>query len=303
MGHCKLPEPAAEPVPAAPAATTSCQPEHAAMGHCEPAAVDPHAGHDMGAAQQVEIPVRPAPAEALAGPADAADAVWGSDAMARGRSILRKEHGDMTVAKLLIDRAEQQFRKGRDGYVVDAQGWIGGDIDKLWLKTEVEGDWGRKVEEAEVQALWSHAIGPWFDLQAGLRGDFGEGPNRTHLALGVQGLLPYWVEVDGALFLSSKGEVTARAEAEYDLRITQKLIVQPRVEAGLSAQKVGELGLGSGLTDAALGVRLRYEISPLFAPYAGVDYERAFGATRDYRRAHGERGGGLNLVVGIRTWF
>ena len=87
---------------------------------------------------------------------------------------------------------------GRDGYLLDAQAWYGGDIDKLWLKSEVEGAWGKKLEHAEVQALWSHAIGPWFDLQAGVRFDPQPGPNRSHLVLGVQGLAPYWWEVDGA---------------------------------------------------------------------------------------------------------
>lgn len=209
----------------------------------------------------------------------------------------------MHAYKLLVDRAETRVRDGSDGYLLDLQAWYGGDIDKLWLKSEVEGDWGRKPEHAEVQALWSHAIDPWFDLQSGVRQDLQSGPRRTHLVVGIQGLAPYWWEVDGAIFLSNKGEVTARAEAEYDLRITQKLILQPRIEVGLSLQDVPELTVGSGLTEAALGMRLRYQMSPLVAPYIGVEYERAFGNTGKYLRAEGEDLGGLNLLAGVRFWF
>lgn len=300
MGHCKLPE--APPPPAAPA----CTPEHAAMGHCKlpeaPAqSADPHAGHAMGAAAQP--PKGPPPPQALAGPEHAADTAFDPAAMAESREELRREHGALPAYQFLIERAEARIRDGRDGYLVDAQAWYGGDIDKAWFKGEIEGGWGEKPEHAEVQALWSHAIDPWFDLQAGVRHDPQPGPDRTHLVVGIQGLAPYWWEVDGALFLSSKGELTARAEAEYDLRITQKLILQPRAELDFSAQRIRELGIGSGLTEAAVGIRLRYQLSPLFAPYVGVEYERAFGGTADFRRAEGEDVGGLQLLVGLRTWF
>jgi copper resistance protein B len=281
------------------------------MGHCtpsvpaqpQPGTTDPHAGHDMSSMTGPEILPGPPPAEALEGPKHAADAFWGSKDMDRGRNFLREEHGGMPAHKFLIDRAETRFRDGNDGYMLDLQAWYGGDIDKLWLKSEIDGDWGNKLEHAEVQALWSHAIGPWFDLQAGARFDPQPGPNRTHLALGVQGLAPYWWEVEGTVFLSNKGELTARAEAEYDLRITQKLIAQPRAEIELSADDIPELGIGSGLSEASLGLRLRYQISPLVAPYIGVEYEHAFGDTRDFRRAEGERADGFNVLAGIRFWF
>jgi len=280
------------------------------MGHCTPSAppkpqtgtMDPHAGHDMGQTAAPEIPVGPPPPQALNGPRYAADVYYGADQQ-RGRNILREEHGGLPAYKLFIDRAETRFRDGRDGYLFDAQAWYGGDIDKLWLKSEVEGNWGEQLEHAEVQALWSHAIGPWFDLQAGVRFDPQPGPNRTYLVLGMEGLAPYWWEVEGAVFLSNKGELTARAEAEYDLRITQKLILQPRAEINLSAQGIEELGIGAGLSEGSLGLRLRYQISPLVAPYIGVEYERAFGNTRDFRRAEGDDPSALNFLVGLRAWF
>lgn len=290
----------AEPQPA------ELQPADPHAGHSMPAeetAPDPHAGHAMGPPDSASPQPGSAPAAALAGPAHAADAHWGQSAMERGRNILREEHGSMPATKFLVDRAEARFQDGRDAYLFDLQAWYGGDTDKLWLKSEVEGPIGGKREHAEFQALWSHAITPWFDLQAGGRLDSQPGPNRTHLALGVQGLAPYWWEVEGTMFFSNKGEVTARAEAEYDLRITQKLILQPRVEVELAAEDIPELGIGSGLGEGSLGLRLRYQISPLVAPYIGVEYEHSFGNTRDFRRAEGEKADGVSLLAGMRFWL
>lgn len=313
-GHAATPPPSPPPPPAA--STGACTAEHAAMGHCtmgaeSAGAPDPHAGHGESAtdphaghgASAVAPPVAPPPPEALSGPAHAADLVFGEAAMRQARADLVNEHGNMRFSKVLVDQLEWRAGKGRDGYLLNAEAWTGGDINKLWLKGEIEGQRGRGPEQAEVQALWSHAIDPWFDLQAGLRVDANRGPNRAHLVLGVQGLAPYWWEIDGAVFLSTKGEVTARAEAEHDLRITQRLILQPRVEVDLSAQNIEELGIGTGLSTADVGLRLRYQVSQTFAPYVGLSYERAFGKTRAYRRAEGESSGGAHLLVGLRFWF
>jgi copper resistance protein B len=223
--------------------------------------------------------------------------------MAQAREDLRKKHGDIRTAKVLIDQAELKIRDGRDGYAWDAQAWHGGDIDKLWIKTEGEGAFRDEVEKAEVQALWSHAIDPWFDLQFGVRHDIRPDPQRTYLVAGAQGLAPYWFEVDGAVFLSNKGDVSARLEGEYDLRITQQLILQPRAEVELALQDVPEIGIGSGLSSAEIGARLRYEIRPQFAPYLGVEYERSFGDTARFSRARGEGIGGWSFLLGVRTWF
>lgn len=273
------------------------------MSNAPARAPDPHAGHNVAPAEAPAPPVAPPPPAAFSGPAHAADTVFGEAEMRPARLEMHREHGDILAYSFLVDRLEARFGKGRNGYRWDAQGWIGGDIDKFTLKSEGEGSFGRKPESAEVQALWSHAIDPWFDLQLGLRHDVRPDPERTHLVLGVQGLAPYWFEIDAAAFLSNKGDVTARLGAEYDQRITQKLILQPRLELNLAAQDVPELGIGSGLSTAQASLRLRYEIAPEFAPYIGIEYERAFGDTRDFRRAAGERAGGWNVLLGLRTWF
>jgi copper resistance protein B len=298
MGHCTLPPP--RPAPAAPPPAPPspipesgpCPPEHAAMGHCTPAAPP-----------QPAPQVAPPPAAAFSGPEHAADTLFGAEAMAGAREDLRREHGGLPAYKLFFDRVEARLGDGPDGFLVDGEAWYGGDIDKMWVKAEAEGKWRSGFEEAELQALWSHAIDPWFDLQAGVRYDPRRGKDRGYLVLGVQGLAPYWWEVDGALFLSNKGDVTAELEAEYDLRITQRLILQPRVEAAVSLQDLPELNLGSGLTAASAGARLRFQVTPLFAPYVGIEYERAFGATRRFRRADGEDRGALSLLAGLRAWF
>ena len=295
-GHVMpVPTPAPSPTPG----------PHAGPSAPPPAAADPHSGHDMGAMGESApaAPVAPPPPGALSGPAHAADSVYGAEAMAKAREELRREHGSIETYKVMIDQFEARIRKGRDGYRVEGEAWYGGDTDKLWLKAEIEGEFGRGPEQAEVQALWSRAISPWFNLQAGLRYDLRPDPERAHLVLGIEGLAPYWFEIDAAAFMSEKGDVTARLEAEYDQRLTQRLILQPRIEIDLAAQDVPEIGVGSGLSSAEAGLRLRYEVKPEFAPYVGLAYERAFGGTADFRRASGDKVGGWNLLLGVRAWF
>lgn len=306
---------ATAPLPALAAQDTShashAGPADPHAGHAMPDAggtpppQDPHAGHAMPGHDPAipDPPVAGPSAAARSGPAHVADAFYGKEEMERSRRLLLKENGGLTSGQILIDQLETAFRSGSEGYAWDAQLWYGGDINRVWLKTEGEGSFESAPEDVEVQALYSRALNPWFNLQAGIRHDFRAGAERTHAVLGIQGLAPYWFEIDGSVFLSDKGEVTARFEAEYDQRITQKLILQPTVEFELSAQDIPELGIGSGLTSAEGGLRLRYQIVPEFAPYVGVTYERAFGDTADFARAADGKAGGWNFLVGLRSWF
>ncbi|GFO81434.1 MAG: hypothetical protein A49_10610 [Methyloceanibacter sp.] len=246
----------------------------------------------------------PPPPEAFSGPAHAADVVFDPVTMAEARETLRREQGAKNAYKIMVDRLEARMKEGNDDYLWDGQGWYGGDLNKLWIKTEGEGEFGDDPEEAELQALWSRAINPWFDFQAGARHDFLPGDlDRSYLVVGIQGLAPYFFELDTAAFLSDEGDLTARFEGEYDQLITQKLILQPRIELNFSAQDVPELGLGSGLTSVETGLRLRYEFHPEFAPYIGVGYERLIGDTADYARAANEDLGGWRALAGLRAWF
>lgn len=232
-----------------------------------------------------------------------ADQYYDPQEMAEKRREIKKAMGGQKTYLLQFDRLELQSHNGEDNLVLDGQAWYGGDINKFWVKTEAElnldsGD----VEEAEVQALWSRAVSPFWDVQAGLRHDFKPG-GLDHLVLGVQGLAPYWFEVDAAAFLSTDGDLTASAELEYDFLLTQRLILQPRAEIGFSFQDIAKQETGAGFTSLSAGVRLRYEIKREFAPYVGIEWQRKLGGTADLARAAGEDVGRTVLVAGIRAWF
>lgn len=319
MGHCTLPETPSAPVSgrATPAAQApACTAEHAAMGHCTlptgTSSADPHAGHQMpgsdpmaghiSEAAGTNLPAGIAPPPPVP-TANAADAIFGREAMDMGRHHLNEHHGGQKFYQVMANIAEYQFRKGRDGYEWDASAWYGGDINRLWLKSEGEGTVGRGAESAEVQTLYSRAFSSYFNVQGGVRYDFKPKPNRAYAVLGVEGLAPSFFDVEGTLFLSNKGELFARAEGYYDQRITQRLILQPSIEMNFAAQNSRELGIGAGLSDAEIGLRLRYDVRREFAPYVGVKYSRAFGNTRKYLRDEGEEPGGWSLLTGIRAWF
>ncbi|MBO9582035.1 MAG: copper resistance protein B [Sphingobium sp.] len=223
--------------------------------------------------------------------------------MARARARMMREQGGRTLSQVMFNLAEYRAQKGGDSYHWDGEAWVGGDVDRLWLKSEGEGTFGDRLESGEAQALYSRAIDPFFNLQAGVRHDFGRGPKRTYATVGVEGLAPYMFEVEGALFLSTKGDLLGRLEGYYDQRITQRLILQPRVELNLSAQDVPESRIGAGLVDTELGLRLRYEVRRQLAPYVGISYEAKTGRTADFARADGEGPSRTSFVAGVRFWF
>lgn len=306
-------------MPAQPAAVDDpdCPPEHAEMGHCTPSAPaaapvqpDPHARHDMAGKTEMPghgtggtaLPAGNGPAPA-APKADYADRIWGAAAMKPVRDAMHAEHGGGSFSQIMVDLAEYRMHRGRDGFHWDGEGWFGGDINRLVIKSEGSITMGDGVESAEIQALYSRAIGPYFNLQAGIRHDLKPSPSRTYATIGFEGLAPYWFEVEGALFLSDKGDVLARLGGYYDQRITQRLILQPRAEFNLAAQDVPETGIGSGLSDIELGLRLRYEIAREFAPYVGVSWDRKVGDTARYARLAGEDASSVSLVLGVRAWF
>lgn len=275
-----------------------------------PAAADPHAGHDMGAMAPAEgaamigtnLPAGNAPAPPV--PTDyAADRVYSADNMAMSRHHLYTMHGGQNFYQMMFNLAEYQARPGRDGFRWDGEAWYGGDINRLWIKTEGDGDFVRGVDEAEVQALYSRAIGPYFNVQGGVRYDFKPNPSRAYAALGIEGLAPSFFDVEAFAYLSNKGDVLVEFEGTYDQRITQRLILQPRAELNFAAQDIRENGIGSGLSTGELGLRLRYDIRREFAPYVGISYERSFGDTARFARAEGGRRASTNFVLGLRTWF
>ncbi|MBI1198890.1 MAG: copper resistance protein B [Phenylobacterium sp.] len=289
----------------AAAQTADAPPDPHAGHHMPPAqsapppetpAMDPHAHHHMAPVAPAATDTSPPPV-----PTDhAADAIFPAADMAAARETLRREHGDISWSRVMIETAE--YRPSGDGYRWRGRASFGGDIDRFQLKTEGEGERG-DLEKAEIQALYSHAIGPNFEVVAGVRQDFQPRPRRTYAALGIEGVAPYWFDVEATAFLSDKGDLLARLEGSYDLRLTQRLILEPRAEANLAAQDVPATGVGSGLSDLELGLRLRYAIQPEFAPYVGINWERSFGDTADFARAAGRGVEQTRFVVGLRAWF
>lgn len=212
---------------------------------------------------------------------------------------LSDEHA---FGSVLLDRLERVYTKDGNATAYDAQAWFGSTYDRLVLKAE--GDVAKgKLEEARTEVLWGHAIASYWDTQLGVRQDSGTGPDRTWLAFGIQGLAPYWFDVDATAYVGSSGRTALRLSGEYELLLTQRLILQPRMEVNLYGQRDEARGLGSGLADAAAGLRLRYEFSRQFAPYVGVEWAGKFGQTADFARAEGQRTRETRYVAGVRLWF
>ena len=209
---------------------------------------------------------------------------------------------DPILAKVMINQLEIRSTDGPDPRVLEAQAWIGRDLNKLWLKADVEHVDG-KTEEAEVQALYSRAVEPYWDLQVGWRHDIRPKPDRDWLAIGLEGLAPYWFEIDAAAFIGESGQVGARLEAEYEWMFTQRWVLSPEMIIDLHTKNDEATGTGSGLSDLELGLRLRYEIRREFAPYIGVNWTRKFGNTADFARAEGEDTNDVQFVAGVRAWF
>lgn len=212
-----------------------------------------------------------------------------------------------TYSLVLFDLLE--YRRSGDANPLgwDFLGWVGGDFTRFWVKSEGYVATVGGAGEGELQGLYSRLIEPFWELQTGLRLDtrYGPGPDRTRLqaVVGLEGLAPYWFELEPALFVSTSGDVSARVTATYDVFLTQRVLLQPRLEVNAAIQKVPEFGVGSGLNDTELGLRLRYEVRREYAPYLGISWVRRYGATADIARQAGEQVSDPAIVVGIRAWF
>lgn len=225
----------------------------------------------------------------------------GKYALGPARSLhMADEH---PFASILVDRLEWVKGSDSNAAAYEAQAWFGSSYNKFVIKAEGEAEKG-KVHDARTELLWGHAIATYWDTQLGIRNDAGHGrPARNWLAFGVQGLAPYWFEVDATGYLGTEGRTALRLSAEYELLITQRLILQPRIEANVYGKNDPAVGIGSGLSNGTAGLRLRYEVNRQFAPYIGVERYQTFGDTADMVRASGGRSGETRFIAGIRMWF
>jgi copper resistance protein B len=218
-------------------------------------------------------------------------------------------HGseDPILSMVSINQLEQRYSSDSETNDLDiaswdANAWLGKDLDKVYLKTEgdvVDGS----LEESEIQLLYSRAIAPYWDLQTGWRGDFNEDHNQQWFAVGLQGLAPYFFEIDSAVFFGEGGQTALRIDAEYELMITQKLILSPELETTVYGRNEPKYEQGSGLASLDVGLRLRYEIRREFAPYIGVNWSKKYGNTADIARSNSGDIESLQWLAGLRVWF
>ena len=268
------------------------QMDHSAMGHdMEGMTAEEHAGM-----QGQDLPANAAPREPFPAVSDADRAAAFPDVA--GHTV----HDDGVHWFALLNRLETWDADEGDAFAWEGSGWIGTDLDRVWIRSEGESIDG-SIESADVEVFYGRAIARWWDAVVGIRHDFGEDPSQTFAAVGVMGLAPYMFEVSATAYLGESGQFGANVEAEYDTLFTNRLILQSLVEADVWGKDDPRRGVGSGLSKIEVGFRLRYEFTRQFAPYIGVVRERVFGGTADLRRAQGGDIDDTRVVVGLRTWF
>lgn len=262
--------------------------DHGAMNHAEMdhSSMD-HSQHTSAASQAPRTPIPP---------------ITDADREAAKPPAHGHHHGGGVFSYLLFDRLEVWDADPGAGQAWEAQGWVGTDQHRLWLRSEGERVDGR-TESADVEVLYGRPIARWWDLVAGVRHDIAPGRDQNFAAIGVIGMAPYKFEVEATVYVGESGQTAARVEAEYELLLTNRLILQPVIEAEWHGKSDASRGIGSGLGKVETGLRLRYEFTRKFAPYVGLVHERSFGGTADFVRDEGETTRDTRVVAGVRIWF
>lgn len=266
--------------------------------------------HEHGAANDHAVKTDPQPAERAdsmgmgsmqggSAPSDARDPDAYSDGYEHTPGM---GHPDQLAFGLLV-ADELEFLSGNEGQGSNwhLQGTYGGDIDKLWLRTQGLAVDGATDPTTGVEALWWHGRSAFWGTLLGVRQDVGPGAH-TWLAFGIEGLSPYWFELQATGYVGDDGRLSARLKASYDLLFTNRLILVPALESNLYSKAEPDRALAAGVGNVELGLRLRYELSRKFAPYIGYVWERSFAGTADFRRAEGEPVTEHRLVAGVRVW-
>ena len=235
-------------------------------------------------------------------PPDARDPDAYADGLVNGPMPGMRMADDEPYGMVLLEKFEYYNGNEGNGLLMDGQAWYGGDYNKLWLKADGERSGGEQ-QGTRFEVLWDHAITTYWGTQLGIRHDAFQGPQRDWLAFCVQGLAPYWFEIEATAYVGENGRTAARLETNYDLLLTQRLILQPNFEVNFYGKDDRDREIGSGLSDMDLSLRLRYEIRREIAPYIGIAYRRKFGDTADFARDEGEDVGEARLMIGLRLWY
>jgi copper resistance protein B len=270
--------------------------DHSAMGHETPPPEQPAAPVDHAA---MGHPV-PAPADA---PREPVPPLTDADRVAAFPDVTaHATHGSSIHSYLLLDQLEAWDADEGSAVAWDALGWLGTDLDRLWLRSEGERI-DSTTEAADLELLYGRGIARWWDLVGGLRHDMGAGPSQTFAGIGVIGLAPYNFEVEATAYVGESGQTAARFTVEYDMLLSNRLIAEWQADADLYGEDDARRGIGSGLSTVEAGIRLRYEFTRRVAPFIGVAWERAYGTTADLRREQGDEVDDTRLVAGLRVWF
>ena len=216
----------------------------------------------------------------------------------RGHAV----HDNDVHFMVLGDQLEWHTGDGHVGLNWDAKGWIGRDRDRFWFRTEGRREDGR-VGTSQTDSLYARMVARWWELVVGVRQDLRPGRPETWGAIGVQGLAPYWIEVEATAYVGEFGRTRFRLELEHELLLTNRLILQPQMEMEFSGKAEPERGIASGLSTMDAGLRLRYEVRREFAPYIGVSWKQRFFGTADLAQAGGDKTGGARLALGVRVWM
>lgn len=303
---------AAQKPPAKPAAAVDhstmdhSKMDHAGMGDTKPAAPETkpapmdhsqmdHSQMDHSRLTQPQ-PAASEPREPIPQPTDA------DRAAAFAPIKLHMQHAPEFNHYVLINRLEAVDAEHGNAQAWEGQAWFGNDTDRLWLRSEGEREDGR-VESANLEALYGRAISPWWDVVVGAKHDLRPEHGQTWAAFGVQGMAPYKFEIAATAYIGEAGRTALNFEAEYELLLTNRLILQPLIEVDLYGRDDPQRGIGAGLSEAELGLRLRYELRREFAPYAGYVWSRKFGSTAEFARMAGGGEADRMWVAGVRFWF
>lgn len=304
----------------APARADAQEHAHAREQAAEPASHHAHAAHDahaMHGPQQGEHAHDTHDAAAHAGHGAAAAAAGDPPRPppahvpppAPEHEMHEMTHAEMVDVMGMDDRArfgmlafDRLEHLDAGGQAWEANAWHGSDTNRFVLRSEGERS-SEGLEHADLEVLWGRPLAAFWDTRLGMRRDFGHGAGRTWLAFGIDGVAPYWFELSATGYLGEGGRTALRLEAEYEWLLTQRLVLQPRAEVEAYGKSDAEAGIGSGISEAAIGLRLRYELRREFAPYVGVEHARRFGGTADFARDAGEAASGTRWVAGIRVWF
>lgn len=236
-------------------------------------------------------------------PPDARDPHAYSEGVDFTRGASRPELADAhALASVLVENLEATRVDGTTSVPYDIEAWLGRTYERAVLKAEGDIESG-EIADGRTELLWGHAFAPYWDTQLGVRYDSGEGPNRSWLAFGIEGLAPYWFELEVTGYVGESSRTALRIDASYDMLLTQKWVLQPRLEANFYGKRDVERGLGSGLSDVSVALRLRYELRRELAPYVGIERLDQYGATEDLVRAVGGDPSDTRIVAGIRFWF